>query len=1121
MLLKQVHHKVIALVGFVLIATQVVKAEVYPTLSPLASGQCYKVSISQSGIYQIGTGQVAALAGCRIEDIALLGRSGRMLDETNGAGMQHPLTNIPFWAEDKNGNGVLDAGERIVFYGEGCDEWFFDDVAKRYIFNNHAYANSNAYFLTIGGAAGQQIETKEIEVNTNALIDKYTAVAHHDEELLNLYGTGQTWIGEKFTSSYATRSFTLSLPANSVGNNVRVRYGLVHDERSHATFKITVAGKSRSYTFGQGDAYKQFDESLAIAGSKDYSFAIEYTPSTGTAAGYLNYIELTATVPLAYTDGQTFIRTCDLDKANGAGRYGMRSSVTDLRVWDVTQPYRPYEMSIERRGDSCFFADTLGVRQMVVFRNGEILSPASIKAIENQNIAGQPRADLVIVAPEALIGQAERLASLHSIHDEMEVLVVKDEQVFNEFSSGKCDPLAIREMMRSFRSHYPTSAPKYLLLMGKGNYDNRHRLGNMGVTMVTYETPFSFDENGVSYCSDDLMGYLDEGEYGGSRETLDIGIGRLPARSEADAKLLVDKIERYITKSDLGDAEHSGDWRNTIALLADDADPDSGSDTIFAHSAEALATKIKNRYPHFNIDRIFADAYIQQSGAIGSYYPDVNNALRKRMDYGCLMLNYIGHGSTKYIGTERYVEVDDINGYNNGSRMPIITTSTCSFGRYDMPDDLSGAESFVLAPAAAIAAISTARPIVHIESFNTALCMEILDSGNRLGDALRKAKNAVNVSHCITLLGDPALRPSIPTKQVCVTHINEKPVAPEENDSAMVLTRVTIEGTIAHADGLTDSSFNGMLYPIVYDRETRSHTLANDNEGSEVNFWQQKNVLYKGQTEVNGGHFSYSFVVPRDVDYEYGRGKVSHYAKGSYDDATGAYSNLFFGGLDTNIVIEESRPKIWIYLGDTTFRSGGIADRNPQLFAILQDSIGINSVGSGLGHDITATLDNNGNTTLVLNDFYEADLTDRSKGYVRYDLSDLEDGWHTLTLKAWNIYNFSNSATIKFFVQSSANKVQADLTPHPNPAHDFTTIHFEHNQSGGIESAELTIYDSYGNRVKSYTVECPKGIFSAPVVWDFTNEAGAKVQGGIYVAHLVFTTQKGDMVRRVCKIVKH
>lgn len=1074
--------------------------------SVLATGDWWRLTVHNAGIYRLTVSDVPGLAGADVAQIGIYGGSGTMLSMYNSETPFSDLRPIAIEVHDADGDGRFGSGDWLLFYGEGTDVWRYVDDDHRWELQRHAYATANYYYVTATAAEPLRIATAE-SVVADTVIATHTVVAAHNNDLTSIYRSGQVWVGEKFTVSVTARRFTLSMPTTA--SSLMLRMALANKSSARGRFTVSAPGYNRTHTINDnGGVYSTILETVD-GSAQSLTFDLTYLPGESTGEGYLDYIELNGTAPITLGSGQTMVRNSKHLGSTAAFRY---NGGNNLRVWEVTTAGKEREMALT---NGQWTDSTTTARQYIAFGNGSHLSPSGVTKIANQNLHGATAADLVVVTNQSFLTQAQRIASLHAILDGLETLVVTDQQVYNEFSYGKQDPMALRALLRHMRNQYPDREPRYMLIFGKATYDQRNLTGHNLPTVVTYETAFSYDDDGVSYCSDDIMGYLDDNERGTSSESLDVSVGRLPAKSEAEATFLVDKIEGYMTRRDLGNDANHGGWRNVVALLSDDADPSRPGDTLFVHSSEATAKKIGEQYPTINVDRLYADAYPQQNNAIGSFYPELKNALSRRLNNGCLLMNYIGHGTVHYIGTERFIEPSDIAGYTNKGRQPLLVTSTCSYGYHDLIDEICGAEAFMLAEGGAIGIVSAARPISHVERFNTDVILFALDTANTIGDALRMAKNRTAVNPCISLIGDPALHLSVPRNVVTVTNIDGHDVDTAVCDTATVLSQVTIRGEIHNTEGELVNDFDGTLYPIVYDRETPSKTLANDNPGTEVAFTQQKNVLYRGSVPVVGGQFEYSFIVPRDVVYQYAPGKLSHYAVSGYEHAAGSYQRLYFGGLNETVEIRETRPEIMLYLGDENFHNGGLTDEAPLLVAHLFDSVGINAFGSGLGHDITATLDNNGGGMIVLNDFYDANIEDPRHGTVRYPMSGLTTGSHTLTLKAWNIWGYSNTATISFRVRGADTTSFEALTVAPNPAKDYATFRYETNNTADITSAVLQVYSPQGGLMLSInpTVNASSYVVG-PVRWNLS-----QVSPGMYLARMLVTTADGKTHQSTAKVI--
>ncbi|MFA7132549.1 MAG: type IX secretion system sortase PorU, partial [Bacteroidales bacterium] len=705
-------------------------------------------------------------------------------------------------------------------------------------------------------------------------------------------------------------------------------------------------------------------------------------------------------------------------------------------------------------------------------------------------------------------------AKLHQEHNNTSTRVVTTEQIYNEFSSGTPDFLAYKEYLRMLYNKYLPQGknPKNVLLFGDGTFDNKNILKYNNNFVLTYQ----MDNKSIrdeDFPAEDFLGYLSPNAKGllsmSLRDSLKIGIGRLPIATIEQAENLVNKSERYLLRKDILTKDKITDWRNYSVLTADDADPGDG---YFIKDVEEIFKQTKLQQPQINAVKIYSDAYKQYASSSGSTYPDASKAINQQMKKGCLIFNYVGHGSEDHLSSERLITITDIMGWKNYNSMPLMITSTCSFARFDMVDKPSAAEySLHSKNGGMIALISASRPIRANDLMNRRFHQYILENQENnqtrtFGEAYSATKNdnANNSSdqRCVILLGDPALRISLPQYKVFTTSING--IDPEiENDTLRALSNVTISGKIMDADSNFMEDFNGEIQITLLDKSSTYYTLDNENNGSRLAFEQQKNILHKGKSKVENGLFTHSFTMPKDIAYNYGYGKLSYYAYSDSIDAGGYCNNFVVGGIDTSVVIEQTRPLVRVYIGDSNFHSGGITNENPELFAIISDNIAINTVGSGLGHDITATLDNAANV-FILNDYFVQDDINPNKGYITFPFTQLNPGEHTLTIKAWNIFNFSSSETITFNVILKETETFANLKNYPNPFRNTTNFFLEHNQNEEIVSGEIHIFNTTGMRVKTIKVNNPsKGYTLGPIEWNGTTDGGQKLQSGIYIYRML------------------
>ena len=398
-----------------------------------------------------------------------------------------------------------------------------------------------------------------------------------------------------------------------------------------------------------------------------------------------------------------------------------------------------------------------------------------------------------------------------------------------------------------------------------------------------------------------------------------------------------------------------------------------------------------------------------------------------------------------------------------------------------------------------------------------------------MGSIMKNAKNDPSLGSTVNkrkfaLIGDPALKIPYPQLNIQTNNISlieenlEKGVASIKTDTINALSKVKVSGQII--DGIE----NGKLFITVYGKPNNLQTLNNNGYLSEpFEFSLQKNIIYKGKVDVINSFFEYEFIVPKDIPFEFGNGKLSYYA---YDndqeiDASGSYKNLIIGGINSNAKLDDIGPEIELFMNDTSFVSGGITDSNPEILAKVFDSSGINTVGTGIGHDIVAIIDNMTNQPYILNDFYESDLNTYKSGIVRYPLSNISEGLHTLNFKVWDVYNNSNERDLSFVVSSSEEMALNHILNYPNPFSNFTKFSFEHNRPNQYLDVMIQIFTISGKLVKTLKNNIiNSGFRDESITWNGLDEFGDKLAKGVYVYKIfVKSVDSGENVEKFEKLV--
>jgi hypothetical protein len=1094
--------------------------------SVLASGNWYKLSVTQTGIHQLKYNdlQNMGIDPSKVDprNIRIYGNGGGMLPESISELHGDDLAENSIYVSGES-DGKFDQQDFILFYGESPNTWSYQAFSQAFIHEQNIYSDSTYYFLNFDLGPGKRVaDIPQSSESPNVYVDKFTDYDYHERDLFNLANIGRVWYGEVFDVS-TSYSFDYNFPNIDLSSPAYFRAYVAAKSEANTQFKImngseTIMTASINGIPSSTDIYARpyIGNSSFNPASSDINIRIDYEKNITSSLGWLNYFEINVIRNLIFSGSQMSFRDPVSVYPGNIAEFTIGNAGPEVQIWNVTDPTNVKRITTTQSGNNQVFRMPQDSLEEYIAYNGSSYLPVSFTGkVENQDLHGESPCDMVIITNPLFREQAERLADFHRVKDGLTVLVTDIGDVYNEFSSGAQDITAIRNFMKYLYDNADEGRePKYLLLFGDASFDYKNRIENNSNYVPTWEEEESLIVD-YSIASDDYYGFLD----GSGDDRLDIGIGRLPVQTQEQAKVAVDKIIHYATNTQAV----MKDWRNVVCFVADDED---GNQHLT--QAEDMAAFIDSNYAVYNIDKIYVDAFPQVSTPGGQRAPDVNRAIDNRIDKGCLIMNYTGHGGEVGWGHERFLENSDINSWTNYDRMPIFITATCEFSRYDDPERTSAGEYTFLNPhGGAVALFTTARATYGSSNFNlnTALLDYIFEKNNgeyyRFGDLIKLAKNDGGVNgndKKFILLGDPALHLAYPENQVYTTMINGRDV--EGNaDTLQALKKITVEGEVRN--GINgDLSFNGTVFPIVFDKPSQITTLATDQTSYQRSFNIQNNILYKGKAQVTDGKFSFTFIVPKDIAYQYGFGKISYYAANEVEDAQGYYNNIIVGGFNQATEPDTTGPDVQLFMNNAYFISGGITDENPDMLAFVHDDNGINTAGTGIGHDIVAVLDGNTEDPFIMNDFYESDLDSYSSGTIRYPFTNLSTGKHTLSLKVWDVFNNSSDAYIEFTVVSSEKFTINDLENYPNPFKSSTTFVFSSNQAEGTLKVMLSIYNLQGQMVRYIETEIvPTGYRCEPVEWDGTDQGGVTLAKGMYIYRMVVRNENGQADEESAKLI--
>ncbi|MDA3781239.1 MAG: type IX secretion system sortase PorU, partial [Bacteroidales bacterium] len=1104
----------------------------YLNESVLKNGNWIKIKVQENGIYKYTYSELLSMGVASPEDVKIYGNASGMLPFSNISVLDMDLVQNPVFFE-KGSDGVFNQGDYILFYGQCPDIWEYNESEDFYNLSTHNYSNSSYYFLTsdVGNILEIGALSEPIEPETK-IVSSFTDLVHYEKNDFNLLKSGSQWFGENFDIA-TEKEFNFSLPNIVSSKSVKIKYQVAARSPGESSFSLFANGQSLStitipavnmsnqtYTF----AFDDNKISSFYSSSSNISVLLKYNKYSASSEGWLDYITINAIRNLSISSDQFIFSYKEDNTDENVSKFIISNSVSDTKLWDISDPTNARLIVGNRnpgKGSISFKTNTNStLRRFIAFNKNNFLKPEVVGQIDNQNLHSFNHQDMIIITNPDFLNQANQIADIHRNADNLKVLVVTNEQVYNEFSSGSRDAAAIRNFTKMIYNR-PTANDtlKYLLLLGDGSYDNKNENSSNTNYIVTYQSENSLVPT-KSFITDDFFGLLDSTDdiEASNSGLVDIGIGRLPVNSVTQAQALVNKISNYLN------SDNKGNWLNSICFIGDDEDSN-----VHMYDSDKLAEFVDSTYQYFYIDKFYLDAYPQESSVVGESYPEVNRLINDEVNNGVFIFNYTGHGGEDKLAHENIVSVNDINSWKNKDKLAIFMTATCEFSRFDDYEQTSAGEFVLLnTNGGGIALFSTTRVVysspnykLNREFYNYIFKKDENNKQLALGDVMRLTKNHAsedNNKRNFSLLGDPALRPPLPVNNIITDSINGKNVF-NNTDTLKALTKVTIKGHIEDPQGNKINNYNGILYPTVLDKKKRITTLANDG-GETMDFDIQNNILFKGKVSIINGKYSFSFVVPKDIAYNYGKGKISYYASNSEVDAKGYFRDFYIGGSSDTLDLDKNGPSINIYMNDENFVSGGLTDENPKLYAIISDSSGVNTVGNGIGHDITGILDNNTSNTIILNDYYESDIDTYQQGKIAYQFADIPEGKHDLKIKLWDVFNNSTEEYIDFIVAESVELSIKNIFNYPNPFTENTSFFFDHNRPNEDLEVLIQIFTISGKLIKTIsTIINSQSFRSEPIFWSGQDDYSDNIGRGVYLYKISVRSTTGGLASKIEKLV--
>ena len=1053
----------------------------YAERSVLADGHWVKIRVSESGVCRMSFSELRS-AGLEPSQVRVFGYGGAQKEQDFSKPNIDDLPQVPVYVGE----------DYILFYVQGPISWTYN--GSRFAHTRNTYSDFGYYLLS--DDAGAMLPFPEAEAVSGSPTDVtyYSYYQVQDEDSVNLIdrtgvsGGGRTFYGEQFAAGQ-TRTFTFSTPYAN-GDNSSVYIDMAANAATTSTVKAKLNNTSSKsiyissipdhYTFGVAGTISMNGASE----EQNQRVTMQFVNSNASALAWLNYIEITTPSELVMTGSYMGIRSLVNRNTTNPVRFLLRNTTASTQIWDVTDLAAIQRMPTTMVDDQLAWVGTQadGVHEYIAVNTDgtKFVQAEVVGEVKNQNLHALSNIDYIIICPEGYEDVSEDLAKAHEAKQAITYAIVTDQQVYNEFSSGTPDATAYRWLMKMLYDRAKNGIgqqPRWLLLMGHGTFDNRKLLRNSGTSLLlTYQSKNSVNEI-KAYATDDYFAYLDDNE--GTIDTqgrMDIGVGRLPVESLDEARTTVDKLIQYIRN------EQTGKWKNQLVYLADD-----GENGTHTETAEKSAELVRIKNPDFIVHKIFLDAYPQEVNASGESYPLAKNRVLNLLKNGVLFFNYSGHGGYNAITNESILNLKDIAGMTNKNQA-FWLFATCNFAQCDA-GKRSAAETAVLNPKGGAIGILAATRTVYASqntNLNRSVCdtlfghSDVFHYDMTLGEAISIGKNLLGSDEnklAYVLLGDPCMRLNYPTDY----HVETL----TEMDTLNALSVQHVEGRIIDEDLNTVSDFNGKVDITIYDKMQSIPTRDNDNVGGDprvIAYNDYPNTIFSGATDVKDGLFNYTFMVPKDIRYNFDNGRIVYYAVTADSletaEAVGHFEQFIIGGTGSTVAIDTIGPEMEIYLNSPAFRNGDKTYATPRFFANLYDKNGINTAGAGIGHDLMLIIDDDPKMIYSLNEYFTAANNSYQAGQVSYLMEELANGPHSLTFRAWDLLNNSTTKSLNFIVEAGLDPSIYNVTTYPNPVQQSGVVHLivNYDQPDELIETEIYLYNTAGQMVYSHKQDNPDAV---------------------------------------------
>ncbi len=1052
----------------------------------------YKIVVRENGIYKIDRSMLLQ-AGAPVNDIdpttfRIFSGGGKTLPLNNSSSFQE-LKELSIFVSGEE-DSSFDSDDFILFFAWSVNDWDYNLTGDQVSFHNNPFTSEHIFWITFNEDISFPQPPQRMGIKDGSLKEQDPFIPHRFKSRVHKEQDNEHVDYRDWYWLYAdTVRMSLSL-AGAVPKDTNL-------------IKVLTTSVSKINIWVNGEPAEKID-SLSSSTHKVFSTTafhgglLDTLDFSFSDTIFLDYYEVEYWRKFECHDRQLFFESLETQKV---AQYEI-SNLYSSQVWvfDVTDKFevKMFE-GIKTEGEYAKFQDTVAsdfkTRYYLVDQS-RLKKPTELFADEKSNLRDisdpDNKADFLIITHSDFHDQVQSLKSWRRSFNQMEVKTIKVQDIYDEFSGGLVDPVAIRDFLKYAYQKWRPLAPAFVLLVGDGTYDLKN---NLGTGTKNFIPPFTPDPS----ISDDM--------YVWSGDTLNMIISRLPVRSASEAEVVVDKIVNYEKDPEFGT------WRNLITLVADDEwYKEKGVIIIdglwMFHTPDTEILAKSHIPPSFNMSKVYLMEYpFDQNGGKSQ----AEEAIVNNFNSGSLIVNYIGHANPDVWSNEWvFKAAQDIPRLNNKRKLPLVYMATCLTGFFFSPYAEGMAEELLRGEGkGAVATISAVLKVTprHNADLNFKVYDLLLYDSFSIGEALFAAKIERELNdndRKYALFGDPVMKLGMPSLDVKLTQITP--------DTLKALSLVNIKGEVWERGGNLNANFNGKAYVLGFDSQRKNIREIKTETGSKyVSYDLPGLAIFRGEALVEGGRFSASFVVPKDISYGGNTAGVSVYVFGENQDGAGAQDSLIILGSDT-AVVDTTGPEIAISFEENPdFMEGDVIPPSATLRLSIVDEQGINITGE-VGHGITLVIDQDYQNQLDLTKNFQYDLGSFQKGTLSYQLPNLSQGGHVLNIKTWDNANNSSLLSVRVEVRAQSEFELTEVMNYPNPFSNETSFYYR--LSSRADKVKIEIFTLAGRLIKTIPNASTKAGINFSTTWDGKDQDGDKISNGVYIYKVAAEKIINDQVKK-------